>query len=245
MTRMKPVPRRPLVIAHRGASAYAPENTFAAFDLAVEMGAPAIETDVHATADGHLVLLHDERVDRTTNGHGNVSEIDLAEVARLDAGSWFAPQFAGQRVPTVEELFARYGHRVLIRLEVKAPGIEGPLVDLVREAGLLAEEELASFHLDTVARLSALAPEAHIGYIVGRIDQETIREAVSKGASLITARADLLTREAIQDARGAGLAVGAWALRDDSLLMKVFALGVDSLTTNWPDRALRLLASAS
>src|SRR3954452_18398025 len=90
---------QPLVLGHRGASAYAPENTFAAFDLAVEMGADGIETDVRATRDGVLVLLHDETVDRTTDGTGVVAELNRAQVDALDAGSWFGVAYAGERVP--------------------------------------------------------------------------------------------------------------------------------------------------
>ena len=100
---------RPYVLAHRGASGYAPENTFAAFDRAIEMGAPGAETDVRATADGVLVLLHDRTLDRTTDGHGPVAELELAGVQALDAGSWLDPRFAGERIPTADAFLARYG----------------------------------------------------------------------------------------------------------------------------------------
>lgn len=89
-----------LTLAHRGASGYAPENTLAAFDKAIELGADMIETDVRQTKDGHLVLFHDPSVKRTTNGQGLVSELTLAELKALDAGSWFGREFAGQRIPT-------------------------------------------------------------------------------------------------------------------------------------------------
>jgi len=232
---------RPLVFAHRGASAYAPENTFAAFDLAIEMGAPAIETDVRATADSHLVLMHDERVDRTTDGHGKVSDLTLAEVRALDAGAWFGRELAGQRVPTVEEFLARYGGRLPICLEVKAPDVEGHLLDLVRAAGLLAKVELTSFSLDIVARLCDLAPEAKVGYLTPRLDEEAIAQTVAVGARQICPKAEALTPDRIRAARAAGLEVRAWGVGDDDLLARAVALGVDGFTTNWPDRALRML----
>src|SRR5438045_7294678 len=109
---------RPYVLAHRGASGYAPENTFAAFDRAIEMGAPGAETDVRATADGVLVLLHDRMLDRTTNGRGPVTEMAFAELQRLDAGSWMDPRFAGERVPTAEAFLRRYGGRLALTVEV-------------------------------------------------------------------------------------------------------------------------------
>ena len=232
---------QPLVFAHRGASAYAPENTFAAFDLAIDMGARAMETDVQVTADGHLVLLHDERVNRTTNGHGPVAALTLAEVKALDAGSWLDPRFAGQRVPTADELLARYGGRVRLRLEVKAPGVVDRLLPLVEDAGLLDQVDLTSFELEYVVQLAARAPSAKVGYLVHAIDQEAIGETVAAGARMISGRAASLSPETIAEARRAGLEVSAWGVGDDELLAKVLALGVDSFTTNWPDRALGLL----
>ena len=231
---------QPLVFAHRGASAYAPENTFAAFDLAVAMGAPAIETDVQATSDGRLVLLHDARLERTTDGHGALASATLAEVETLDAGAWFGQRFAGQRVPTVEEFLARYGQRVRLRLEVKAPGVVDRLLLLVEKAGLFVEVEFTSFSLGFVTQLSDRAPAAMVGYLVDAIDQRTIGETIASRARLISGRASRLTAGAIEHARRSGLGVSAWGVDDDRLLAAVLALGVDSFTTNWPDRALQL-----
>jgi len=233
----------PLVLAHRGASAYAPENTLAAFDLALQMGTPAFETDVRATADGHLVLLHDESVDRTTDGYGLVSRLTLAQVKALDAGSWFGPRFAGQRIPTLAELLSAYGGKVVIRLEVKARDIEAQLVAQVKRVGGLPLIEFSSFSPESVARLCALLPEAKVGHLVSTIDAEMIAEARARGVRFLSVQADALSAEAVRAGRAAGLEVGAWGVNDDQLLAKVISLGVDSFTTNWPDRALRLLGA--
>jgi glycerophosphoryl diester phosphodiesterase len=235
---------RPLVLAHRGASAYAPENTFAAFDLAVELGAPALETDVRATADGHLVLLHDERVDRTTDGHGPVADLTLAEVKALDAGSWFEPRFAGQRVPTLGEFLARYARRVGTQLEVKAQSVEAQVVATVGATGLLADPgfSFTSFSLEIVGKLHQLAPGTKVGYLARAFDRETIARTVATGAEQIAPRAADLTPEMIAAARDVGLEVRAWGVSDDALLAKVIALGVDGFTTNWPDRGLGMLS---
>src|SRR4051794_15279621 len=115
--------RRPYMLAHRGASAYAPENTFAAFDRAVALRTDGIETDVRASKDGALVLVHDERVDRTTDGEGRVHDLTLAELQLLDAGVPFNPRFAGERIPTVDALLDRHGGRLALCLEVKQPGV--------------------------------------------------------------------------------------------------------------------------
>ncbi len=112
-----------LVIAHRGASGHAPENTLAAFRKAVSLGAPFIETDLQLSRDAHFVAIHDATVDRTTGGHGAVHDLTLAELHRLDAGSWFGSEFAGERIPTLEEIldFSKK-HDVVFYLELKPSG---------------------------------------------------------------------------------------------------------------------------
>ena len=208
---------RPLVLAHRGASAYAPENTFAAFDLALEMNAPALETDVRRTADGQLVLLHDERVDRTTDGQGRVADLTLAELKGLDAGSWLGAQFAGQTVPTVEEFLLRYGGRVGIRLEVKAPEVEEELFGLVRGAGLEGKVEYSSFAYVSVVKLGALTPRPRVGHLISAVDDVAIQAAVAAGARFLSVKAAALNAEMMAAGRAAGLEVGAWGVDDDSL----------------------------
>ena len=127
----------PLIAAHRGASKYAPENTMAAFRLAETMGANFIELDVRATRDGRLIALHDETVDRTTNGKGRAGELTFGEIRRLDAGGWFSPAFRGERIPSLEEVLDRFGGGIGLILELKQPsaypGIEQALARLLTE----------------------------------------------------------------------------------------------------------------
>jgi glycerophosphoryl diester phosphodiesterase len=113
------------LIAHRGASDDAPENTFASFDLALEQGVNELEMDLHLTKGGVLVVIHDDTVERTTDGGGPVSEKTLEELQRLDVGSWFDSRFAGVRIPTLAEVLERYGQRAVLHLEMKANGPSG------------------------------------------------------------------------------------------------------------------------
>lgn len=133
-------PARPLIVAHRGLLHHAPENTLAAFRACLELRL-GFEFDVERTQDGQLVCLHDDTVDRTTNGSGKVSELTLDELRRLDAGSWFAPQFAGERIPTVEEvlkLLAEYRqHDVLVAVDLKAQDAAAEVVSLAEQQGVL------------------------------------------------------------------------------------------------------------
>jgi glycerophosphoryl diester phosphodiesterase len=236
-------PRRvPLILAHRGASAYSPENTFAAFDLAREMGAPAVETDVRVTRDGTLVILHDATVDRTTNGRGPVADLTLAEVKALDAGGWFDPRFAGQTIPTLAELLTRYGAAYPVCIEVKALGIERQVFDAVATADLAFAPTFTAFEFETVENLCCLAPAAEVGYLTHAFDRPTIERTKAAGARQICPKAADLTPALIDAARETGLAVRAWGVGDDALLELAISLGVDGLTTNWPDRGLRLVA---
>ena len=235
--------RAPVILAHRGASAYSPENTFAAFDLAREMRAPAVETDVRMTRDGALVLLHDATVDRTTNGRGPVADLTLAEVKALDAGRSFAPRFAGQTIPTLAEFLDRYGAVYPACIEIKALGIEREVLDAVAAAKLAYRPTFTAFEFETVENVCRLAPEAEVGYLTHTFDLPTIERTRAAGARQICPKAADLTPALIDEARAAGLAVRAWGVGDDALLEQAISLGVDGLTTNWPDRGLRLVAA--
>src|SRR5690606_28189003 len=109
-----------LVFGHRGAKAYAPMNTIPAFELAAEQGADGIELDVHRSKDGHAVIVHDFTVDETTDGNGTVTEMTLAQLKELDAGSWFGEGFHGVQIPTLDEVFEAVGERLLINVEIKS-----------------------------------------------------------------------------------------------------------------------------
>ncbi len=125
-----------IAVGHRGTMKFAPENTLAAFDKAIEMGARAVEMDVRVTADGEFVILHDASVDRTTNGRGPVSRMTLAEFKALDAGSWFGPAFAGERAPTLREALRHVKGRASVDIDFKA----GPADSASRIAAMLDEE---------------------------------------------------------------------------------------------------------
>src|SRR5262245_21806152 len=127
-----------MVIAHRGASSYGPENTLAAFDLALQMEVRHIELDVDVTSDGHIVVIHDATVDRTTNGSGAVTRHTLAALRALDAGSWFGTPFAGERIPTFDEVLARYKGRAHIHTEIKghSPSLSQRTADVIRTHGM-------------------------------------------------------------------------------------------------------------
>ena len=127
----------PLLVAHRGFKAKYPENTMTAFKAGVDAGAQMVELDVHLTRDHELVVIHDDTLDRTTNGEGPVDEYTLTELKRLDAGHWFHPRFAGEQIPTLREVLRQLSHRVLINIEVKSDIEQNTPVSGVIEEKLL------------------------------------------------------------------------------------------------------------
>src|SRR5213593_2718322 len=165
-----------MVIAHRGASSYAPENTLAAFDLAIEMGVSHIELDVHTTRDGHVVVIHDDTADRTTNGSGPVTSHSLAELTALDAGAWFDRRFVGQRIPTLSAVLERYKGRAHIHTEIKghSADLSRATVDLVRRHGMVEQVTITSFQKIRLEETRAHAPELPTGWLVADVSDATI-----------------------------------------------------------------------
>lgn len=161
---------RPLVLAHRGASAFAPENTLAAFRRAVELGAHGVELDAKLSADGQIVVIHDQTVDRTTNGSGKVRQKTLAELRQLDAGAKFGPAFAGETIPTLAEVLESVGRQCLVDIELTnyaSPFDPLPesAAELVRRMGLQARVIFTSFFPGNLARARRVLPGAAVGLL--------------------------------------------------------------------------------
>ena len=224
-----------LNFAHRGASGYAPENTRAAFEKAIEMRADALETDVRLTADGKLVLIHDDTVDRTTDGHGPVADHTLAGLRALDAGSWFAPEFAGERIMTLAELIEEIVPRIPVLLEIKEVDATAPTIAAIQEARVGERMALTSFLWPAVLEARRLAPEMNVGFLSLDIDRDIIQRCVEHGIQTLNPPLHKLTPDLVAEAHEAGLAVGAWGVMEREHVARLFETNVDGATVNWPD----------
>jgi glycerophosphoryl diester phosphodiesterase len=229
-----------IVIAHRGASAYAPENTAAAFDLGISLGADALETDIRATREGVLVLLHDRDVDRTTNGHGPVAALSREETQSLDAGSWKAPEYAGQRIPTLDWFLERYGAVVPLYLEIKAPGVEAASVEAVRRRDLLDRVVFTSFELDYLKAVARLAP-VRTAWLIREWTPAIAAQAREASLYEVSILASALTPDLVREVKGTGLGCRAWGVKDEGLMEQAVGAGVDGMTIDFPDVLLRRL----
>ena len=231
-----------LNIAHRGASEYAPENTFAAFDLALELGVDHVELDVHFSRDGHIVVVHDDTLDRTTDGAGPVAEKTLAELRELDAGSWFGTDFAGERVRTLADVFERYKGRLHFHLEIKAraEGLASRTADMVRAHGLVDDVTITSFWKPWLEEVRAYAPEIAAGWLVplGPVawDDSIIDQAAKLGLEQVCPRADITTPGLVTTLHSRGFVVRCHGVYTEDLMRHVVDCGADGMTINFPDK---------
>lgn len=235
-----------MVIAHRGASSYAPENTVAAFDLAIQQGASHLELDVHSTADGHVVVVHDETLDRTTNGSGPVTGHTLAALTALDAGSWFDARFAGERIPTLGAVLDRYRTRAHIHVEIKghSADLSQRTVDLVRRHGMADQVTVTSFQSTKLEETRAYAPELPTGWLVARVSDGVIAQARTRRLTQLCPRADTVTPDLVRRLHAEGFVVRAWGVATEDLMRQVVIAGADGMTVNFPDKLLAYLRTS-
>ncbi|MCD2137518.1 glycerophosphodiester phosphodiesterase [Salinicoccus halitifaciens] len=235
-----------LNVAHRGASGYAPENTMAAFDRAFEMKADFIEIDVHMSADGEVVAIHDLMVDRTTNGSGRVSDFTLEELKQLDAGSWFGPEFAGEQIPTLEEILDAYRGKIGILIEIKDPSAHPGIEDAV--AAALAERNMdkpnngkiivQSFDHGSVAYFNSLLPNIPTGVLVGNLADGISDEALAQFATYadyFNPNHRMVDAELVERVQAHGLKIAPYTINDQTRVNELIDNGVDGIISDFPD----------
>jgi glycerophosphoryl diester phosphodiesterase len=239
------------IVAHRGFSSIAPENTLIAMVKGCEAKADGCELDVHQTKDGHIVVMHDGDVKRTTDGEGKIAEMTLAEIKKLDAGSWKGPEYKGEPVPTLEEVLKRVkamnGHVVV---EIKADGIAAGVLAAIKAQRMQDHVTVISFSEQAVKDVRALDPKMPIGFLYGsdKTPGETPMEKAkwlaektrTMGAGIIDIAWNLVTPELVQEFHRQGMMVWAWTVDDPDEMAKLMSMGVDSITTNKPDVGLSI-----
>ncbi len=241
---------RPLVIGHRGAMGYRPENTMPSFEHALALGADCVEFDVHLTRDGVPVVIHDDTVERTTNGQGLVRDHTLSELQRLEAGTWFGPEYAGARIPTLDEVleWARLSGMV-VDVEIKnAPiyyaGIEEAVVAALRRAGMGDQAVVSSFDHHAVKRVGELDPDLVLGVLYGaRPADAGLCLAQLVGAQVLLPHEAYARAADIQAAHAAGLTVVPWTTSDPERICELIAAGVDGVCSNHPDVVRQTVAA--
>jgi glycerophosphoryl diester phosphodiesterase len=241
---------RPLILAHRGASTQAPENTLAAFELALRQGAHGFELDAKLSADREVVVFHDDSVDRTTNGQGRVSQLNLTAMRELDAGSFFSEQFHGEKIPALAEVFETIGKRAIINVELtnyKTPrdGLADKVCELVEQFGLQESVLLSSFFPSNLKRTRSLLPDTPCGLLAlgGRLgwwsrsfgfnfgDYQALHPSLRDTTPQQVARVHRLKRR-----------IHVWTVNNPEDMRRLIGWGVDGIITDDPQLAMEIFA---
>lgn len=242
------VPARFRIIAHRGASAYAPENSLAAFKLARDMGVTEVELDTQLTTDGVVVVCHDATLARYGHGTRVVESLPWLTLAELDMGSWFSPHlFGGTRLITLDDLFAAFGTAFTYHVELKgkAPGLPAAVHAAIRAYDLTESVIITSFSHDMLAAMQQVKPSARLGWLVRRIDAETLAKARALSLYQLCPFAGTVSAHQVKLGRTVATEVRAWGLLGETtvgqsaevieLIQRVVDAGCDGMTINWPD----------
>jgi len=210
---------RTWVIAHRGFSGRAPENTVAAIREAIAIGADMAEIDVTLTADERVVVIHDETLQRTTNGSGNVADHSFDEIRSLDAGSWFAPQFAGEKIPTLGEVLDTTKGRILLNVEIKSEAVDRGISDKVaaaiRERGMIKQVIVSSFSPTALEQMHEVAPEIRTAVLYNpelQRGEDPVEIVRGLGASVFNIRGSRLKAKMLRSCREHGIPVGVYTV---------------------------------
>ena len=246
-----------ILIAHRGISCLRPENTFASFDYALKLGIPYIELDLHLSFDGIPVVMHDEKVDRTTNGSGFISDFTKDQLMQLDAGSWFlsesGEQFSGESVPVFEDLLKRYSGKAHIFVEIKSKDPElVPLTrNLIEKYGWLDTSQnrfghvpgisMISFDMDQLLISKKLMPDLGHGLLTEACSEEIIDFCEMNSLQGIFPYLQTITPKLKAMITQKGLYTGAWGIQSKQDFTKALKLGLDGITLDCPQEFIRSL----
>jgi len=243
----------PLILCHRGAKNYAPENTLAAFKIALEMGADGFELDTQLTSDGHIIVYHDRIVDRTTNGHGKPFQLSLTELRELDAGSFFSEKFRGEKISTLDEVFETIGKRAIINIELKNfltpfDNLTEKVCEVVRRHGMQSNVIFSSFLPWNLKKAARILPEVPRGLITikGRwgIWGRSFGFNFGNYDALHPFLGDV-TAQQVQRVHKLRRKVNVWTVNTEDDIRRLLSWGVDGIMTDEPELAVRIIRSSS
>ena len=248
------------VIAHRGASKYCPQNTIPAFRLAVEQGADGIETDVHLTKDGEIVLCHDYTIDATSNGTGDVNEMTLEELRQYDFGSYKGEEFLGTKIPTLEELLEVVKDLEIINIEIKPPRKDLKLIvsktlEVFERFGLTSKLFLSSFDVDVLLMVKKLNPQVKTGllYSIREVETPFLQEllddpfvfASKYSVDAMNPFVMMIGEDFMDEAHEAGFEVYPWTTNTAEAVEALLDIGCDGVITDVPDVARAVIDAQS
>lgn len=222
--------------AHRGASEYAPENTFLAFNLGIYMGANGIETDVQLTKDGVAVLFHDDTIERMTGQSGSISDYTYDELSAFDVTKGTLKD----KIVKLEDFLKFFAFRdITFAIEIKQRGIAKTVVDIIRRFDICKKVVITSFKFDELCDVREYAPEFKCGYLTSSVTDELLEKMRGLGIDEICPKAELCTKELVADWQLRGFNVRAWGVANETLMRQAYDVGCNGMTVNFPDKLCR------
>ena len=219
--------------AHRGASHYAPENTMMAFYLGMQMGANGIETDVHRSKDGVIMLFHDDTLNRVTGQTGSISDYTLAELKQIDV----MKGDLSDKIPTFEDFLEHFAFRdITFAIELKQPDVFAETADLIYRYGIENKTVITSFRYDEILKMRSYAPGLRTGYLTSVVTEELLTDMRKQGIGELCPKAELLTPENVSGWHKLGFDVRAWGISNEEIMRFAYDCGVDGMTVNFPDK---------
>ncbi len=232
-----------LVVAHRGASGYAPENTLSAMKKAIEMKAEMSELDVQETADGEIILLHDNTTKRTGKKDLNIWKLNYDDLKDIEVGEWFSEEYKGEPIPTLKEVIDLVKGKMKLNIELKANKHEKMLAErslkVVTDNEFLDQVVFTSFKFDEIRKIRALNKEAKVGYIFGKLPENV--DVFTEDVDLLSAHYKTVDAEFVKKAKSNGKEVHVWTVNEPEDMKRMIELGVEAIITNYPDVLRKVL----
>ena len=225
--------------AHRGASAYAPENTMAAFKKAFQIGTNGIELDLQKTKDEKIVIFHDDKIDEKSNGTGKISDYTYKELLEFDFGSWFSEEFENEKIVLFEEFAKKFlSEDLTFAIELKTIGIEKQTLEIIDKYSKSKEKiYITSFIFEALENVRKFDKDIKISWLIDEeINQNNIDKLLSIKGSQICPKADKVSNSSIELANRNRLGVRLWGIRDEEIMQKVYKLNIEGMTVNFPDK---------
>jgi glycerophosphoryl diester phosphodiesterase len=240
--------KAPLIIAHRGSAGEAPENTLGSFKLALDQGCDAIELDIHLSADGEMMVIHDYTIDRTTTGAGRVRDMTVSELKQVDAGTKFHEKYTGERIPLLGEVFELVPGHIMINVEIKGgyhEGIADKLAKLLRSHNRVDGVVVSSFNHKVLVELKRIDSDVKIGllYTADFVNHRKVAELVGEPVYSLHPHYSQISGSDISDAVSHGIQVYPYTINDEASMLHMIEAGASGIITDYPSRLKQLLAS--
>ena len=227
--------------AHRGASAYAPENTMSSFRKGIELGATGIELDLQKTKDGKVVIFHDDTLERHSNTTGKISDYKYKELLQFDFGSWFDEKYKDEKIVLFEDFAREYLSKPLtFAIELKQADIEKETIEIINRYKTHDNIYVSSFTYEFLENMRNLDPKVKLSWLIQKIDEENIRKLLAINGTQICPKAENTNGEDIELAKRNGLGVRLWGVFNEQIMEQAYKLDTEGMTVNFPDK-LRIL----